>query len=116
MEVADEIKKESEIDAKKEDTKENETAVESVLQDTVGWVESTQTVVNSGWTAVPKNQVPDPLATAKSMLFMRTSQVDTSGGDGSATDPVTPTPDPDVTPDPGPDVPDPSPSPRHRRM
>ncbi len=111
VEVADEIKKESEIDAKKEDTKENETAVESVLQDTVGWVESTQTVVNSGWTAVPKNQVPDPLATAKSMLFMRTSQVDTSGGDGSATDPVTPTPDPDVTPDPGPDVPDPSPSP-----
>ena len=112
VEVADEIKKESEIDAKKEDTKENETAVESVLQDTVGWVESTQTVVGSGWTAVPKNQVPDPLATAKSMLFMRTSQVDTSGGDGSTTDPVTPTPDPGVTPDPSPDVPaDPSPSP-----
>lgn len=95
VDVADEIKKESEIDAKKEDTKENETAVESVLQDTVGWVESTQTVVDAGYTAVLKSQIPDPLATAKSMVFMRTSGVDTSGGDGSVTEPTTPpTPNP----------------------
>ncbi|MDE6064255.1 MAG: Ig-like domain-containing protein, partial [Lachnospiraceae bacterium] len=95
VEVADEIKKESEIDVKKEDTKENETTVESVLQDTVGWVESTQTVVDSVYTAVPKSQIPDPLATAKSMVFMRTSEV--SGNN------PTPTPDTDPTPTPTPD-------------
>ena len=107
VEVVDEIKKESEIDVKKEDTKENETTVESVLQDTVGWVESTQTVVDSVYTAVPKSQVPDPLATAKSMLFMRTAEVggtgNVSGGNGSTTDPVLPTEPPvDPTEPPGP--------------
>lgn len=104
VEVADEIKKESEVDVKKEDTKENETAVESVLQDTVGWVESTQTVVDAVYTAVPKSQIPDPLATAKSMVFMRTSEV--SGNN------PTPSPSPDPSPSPNPSPsPDPSPSP-----
>lgn len=42
VEVADEIKDESEVNAKKEDTKENETTVESTLTDTVAWVESTK--------------------------------------------------------------------------
>lgn len=100
VEVADEIKKESEIDAKKEDTKENETTVESVLQDTVGWVESTQSVVGVVYTAVPRSQVPDPLATAKSMVFMRTSEVD------PAPDPnPEPEPDPEPTPTPTPEAP-----------
>ena len=95
VEVADEIKKESEIDVKKEDTKENETTVESVLQDTVGWVESTQTVVDAVYTAVPKSQIPDPLATAKSMVFMRTSEV--SGNNPTPT--PTPTPEPTTSPE-----------------
>ena len=106
VEVADEIKKESEIDVKKEDTKENETTVESVLQDTVGWVESTQTVVDSVYTAVPKSQIPDPLATAKSMVFMRTSEVSgntpTPTPDTDPTPTPTPTPDTDSTPTPTP--------------
>lgn len=97
VDVADEIKKESEIDANKEDTKENDTKVESVLQDTVGWVESTQTIVGDVYTAVPKSQVPAPLVTAKSMVFMRTAAVgDTSSGDGT-TAPTAP-PDPPETP------------------
>ena len=103
VEVADEIKKESEIDAKKEDTKENETTVESVLQDTVGWVESTQSVVGVVYTAVPRSQVPDPLATAKSMVFMRTSEVEPSE---PITEPeTTPEPTPTPTPTPTPEVP-----------
>lgn len=114
VEVADEIKKESEIDVKKEDTKENETTVESVLQDTVGWVESTQTVVDSVYTAVPKSQIPDPLATAKSMVFMRTSGVSGNEPNPSpSTDPssvVDPTTDPATSPDPS-TTPDPSTSP-----
>lgn len=96
VEVADEIKKESEIDAKKEDTKENETAVESVLQDTVGWVESTQTVVDAVYTAVPKNQIPDPLATAKSMVFMRTGEI--SESPSPSTEPTEPPVDPSTPP------------------
>lgn len=96
VDVADEIKKESEIDAKKEDTKENETAVESVLQDTVGWVESTQTVVDAGYTAVPKNQIPDPLATAKSMVFMRTGEI--GGSPSPSTEPAEPPVDPSTPP------------------
>lgn len=38
--MANEIKKESEINAAKEDTMKNDTVVESILEDTVQWVES----------------------------------------------------------------------------
>ena len=40
VDVANEIKKESEINAAKEDTMKNDTVVESILEDTVQWVES----------------------------------------------------------------------------
>lgn len=79
VDVADEVKNESEIDSKKEDTKENETEVESTLTDTVSWVESTKTVVDSVYTAVAKSTVPDPLATAKSKQFLRTAAVTVNG-------------------------------------
>ncbi len=74
VEVADEIKDESEVNAKKEDTKENETTVESTLTDTVAWVESTKTVMNAVYTAVDKKTITDPLATAKNTRFMRTAE------------------------------------------
>lgn len=44
IDVADEVKKESEVNAAKEDT-QVKTQTESVLQDTVEWVESTKTPV-----------------------------------------------------------------------
>ena len=40
VDVANEIKKESEVNAAKEDTMKNDTVVESILEDTVQWVES----------------------------------------------------------------------------
>ncbi len=75
VDVSDEIKDESEVDAKKEDTKVNETVVESTLTDTVTWVESTKTVLDAIYTAVPKNTIKDPLATARSGMFLRTAAV-----------------------------------------
>ena len=67
IDVADEVKSESEINAAKEDTKVA-TQVESVQTDTVEWVESTKTAIGTGgavsWTEVKKSDIPDPSATA----------------------------------------------------
>ncbi len=59
VDVANEVKTESEVDAKKEDTAQKETAVESVLQDTVAWVEST--AVGTSYIEVAKGDIADPL-------------------------------------------------------
>ena len=60
VDVSDEVKKESEINAAKEDT-EIQTQVESVLTDTVEWVESTRTPLDGGgWEEVPKEKIPVP--------------------------------------------------------
>ena len=75
VEVSDEIKDESEVNSKKEDTKENETVVESTLTDTVAWVESTKTVLDASYTAVAKTSINDPLATVKRDSFLRTAEV-----------------------------------------
>ncbi len=58
VDVSDEVKSESEVDVSKEDTKINETVVESTLQDTVTWVEST--AVSETYTEVSKSTIPDP--------------------------------------------------------
>jgi len=58
VDVANEIKKESEINAAKEDTKQNTTVVESSLQDTVEWVESQ--VISATYNEVSKSAIPDP--------------------------------------------------------
>lgn len=72
VDVSDEVKKESEIDASVEDTKKNETVVESTLQDTVTWVESTSTV--NTYTEVLKSTIPDPLTLAvNNKSFLRTA-------------------------------------------
>lgn len=66
IDVADEVKKESEINAAKEDTAVA-TQVESVLTDTVEWVESTKTAVGGGnvsYEEVKKSDIPDPSASA----------------------------------------------------
>ena len=58
VDVANEIKKESEVNAAKEDTKQNVTEVESSLPDTVEWVESK--VIEATYNEVPKNSIPSP--------------------------------------------------------
>ena len=84
VEVANEIKTEDEVNASKEDTKVNETTVESSLKDTVAWVESD--VLDAAYSEVPKSTIPDPATTIKTMAldtpFTRASASSTvSGGD-----------------------------------
>ncbi len=59
VDVSNEVKKETEVNAAKEDTKINETVVESVLQDTVAWVESK--VIAATYNEVAKSTIPDPI-------------------------------------------------------
>lgn len=80
--VGNEIKSEDEIDASKEDTKKNEKTVESALQDTVAWVESS--VIAASYTEVAKSSIPVPTSLALSKSFIRAAEVgsDTvTGGD-----------------------------------
>lgn len=71
IDVTDEVKKESEINAAKEDTAVAN-QVESVLTDTVEWVESTKTPLEEGngetYEEVKKKDIPDP--SAKALLDM----------------------------------------------
>ena len=63
VDVADEVKTEAEVNAAAEDTAAQNTVVESVLKDTVEWVESTKTPVGEGKDAyeeVDKKNIPDP--------------------------------------------------------
>lgn len=90
VDVKNEIKKESEINAKKEDTAQKNTTVESSLQDTVTWVESTS--VASTYREVAKSTITDPMTVAKAGSFMRMAGASVSGGD------LTPTPTPTPIP------------------
>ena len=102
VDVANEVKTESQVDVQKEDTKIKETVVESYLTDTVTWVESTATLV--AYTEVAKSNIVDPMQLVMNSSFVRLS---TSGGDV-----ITPTPTPEPTPTPTPEVsPSPSPTP-----
>jgi len=58
VDVANEVKQETEVNVAKEDTKKNETVVESVLEDTVSWVESKVYAVT--YHEVEKSTIPDP--------------------------------------------------------
>ncbi len=64
VDVENEVKQEAEVNVAKEDTKKNETVVESTLQDTLPWVESK--VIGSGYSEVAKSAIPDPLTIALS--------------------------------------------------
>lgn len=77
--VANEIKSEDEVNVSQEDTKINETVVESSLNDTVAWVESS--VVAASYNEVPKSSIPDPMTLVSlDKTFVRASSV--SGGNG----------------------------------
>ena len=70
VDVANEIKKESEVNAAKEDTMKNDTVVESSLEDTVQWVESKK--LPPTYREVSKDTVVNPeKQTAYSGRFLR---------------------------------------------
>ncbi len=84
VDVADEVKSASEVNAAREDTARNDTPVESVIRDTVEWVESTRTEVDGNdsedsYEEVSKSSIPDPYASARipgKEEFRRLSSVD----------------------------------------
>ena len=69
VDVSNEIKKESEINAAKEDTMKNDTVVESVLEDTVQWVESK--TLPPSYREVGKDKITNPETVAYSGNFLR---------------------------------------------
>lgn len=92
VDVSNEIKKATDAISAKEDTKIKETAVESKLTDTVGYVMSSKTLISDGYTAVDKaTKVTDPIQTLKKTYeeasvasrFFRLSDVDTPEGNNN---------------------------------
>lgn len=73
VDVADEVKSESEINAAKEDTAVQNMSEESALTNTVEWVESTKTLIDSGenFNEINKDQIPDPATLSASNGFMK---------------------------------------------
>ena len=108
IDVSEEVKSESEINAAIEDTaKENE--VEAELKDTVEWVASTKTEVGvqESYVEVKKDNISDPANTAK-VTFLRMTQItessaestsssENSSEDTSKQENATPTPPPETT-------------------
>ncbi len=122
VDVANEVKAENQVNAAKEDTKKNETVVESALQDTVAWVESK--VISANYDEISKSSIPNPLTLVLNKSFMRMTGGGTDGSGGAGTEPTatpeaeptsapveTPTPEPAQTPTPEPvETPTPEPA------
>nr|MCR5754501.1 hypothetical protein [Acetatifactor sp.] len=83
IDVSDEVKTEAEIDVAKEDTQVNDTVVESTLQDTVTYVDSTETA--NTYLEVPKSEIPDPMTLALHRAFLRIAQEQSTVTGGDAT-------------------------------
>ncbi len=93
VDVSDEVKTESQVNVALEDTKINQTVVESYLQDTVAWVESTSTMIT--YAEVAKSNIPDPMTLAMSGSFVRLSRTLSQPPAELSTDPAgAPTTDP----------------------
>lgn len=66
VDVSDEVKTESQVNAAAEDTKVNETVVESANKDTVEWVESTKTIIEGteqteeSYEKIGEDKIADP--------------------------------------------------------
>ena len=75
VDVEDEIKTEAEINVAVEDTAQQNTEIESVLTDTVEWVESTKTELNpdNNYQEINVSDIPDPGTIAKAVGFMKFS-------------------------------------------
>ena len=78
VDVADEIKSESEVNAAAEDTAQ-QTVTESALTDTVEWVESTKTEIESdeSYKEINISDIPDPSTSAKAAIsgFIKLAEV-----------------------------------------
>ena len=74
VDVSNEIKKESEINAAKEDTMKNDTVVESVLEDTVQWVESKK--LPPTYREIGKDTITNPETVAYSGNFLRMAAIE----------------------------------------
>lgn len=138
IEVADEIKSESEVNVALEDTQMNavieQETVTGTLTDTVEWVESTKTTINNeaGYSEIPKTAITAPtLVAGRTFYALAATGSGTGGGTGEGDTPSpteepspteapteaptpteTPTPSPTETPTPSPtETPTPSPSP-----
>ncbi len=81
VDVKNEIKSESQVNVAKEDTKKKETVVESALEDTTKWLEST--VTDNTYIEIMKNTIPDPntLAGANENSDDSETEEDVSGND-----------------------------------
>lgn len=118
VDVADEVKTEAEVNAAAEDTAVQNTVVESVLTDTVEWVESTKTPVGdekAAYTEVDKKNIPDPwtVSSAYRKLVEGGERTSTGTSSGTSTDPSTggdqTSPDTPTDPSTGGDQPTPEP-------
>ncbi len=94
VDVSNEVKQESEVNASKEDTKKNEVVVESTIQDTVAWVESK--VIPLTYNEVAKSTIPDPLTLVVAKRLMMVDE--TEGPAASAENTETPTTEPTEAP------------------
>ncbi|MBD5522577.1 MAG: hypothetical protein HDR03_15370 [Lachnospiraceae bacterium] len=76
VDVADEIKSEKEVNAAAEDTAK-QTETESTLADTVEWVESTKTEIESdeNYKEINKGDIPDPSTVGMAAGFMKLAQM-----------------------------------------
>ncbi len=77
VDVADEIKDESQINVAAEEKAGGDIAVESQLTDTVEWVESTKTPIDSedNFTEIKKDDIPDPSKSGKALSgFVKTAE------------------------------------------
>ncbi len=79
VDVSDEVKTEAQVNAAAEDTKVNETVVESTNTDTVEWVESTKTLIEGtetkedSYEKVAADQIADPGKTAAGFMLLTAS-------------------------------------------
>ena len=96
VDVSNEIKKESEINVAKEDTKKNETVVESTLQDTVQWVASTSTA--NTYVEVSKDTITNPETLVYSGNFLRMAEAEVPSVTSTETPAEPPTVAPTETP------------------
>lgn len=99
VDVSNEIKKESEINAAKEDTMKNDTVVESVLEDTVQWVESK--TLPPSYREVGKDKITNPETVAYSGNFLRMAAIEpteTTKPTAEPTETTKPTTEPTAAP------------------
>ena len=111
VDVSNEIKKESEINAAKEDTMKNDTVVESVLEDTVQWVESKK--LPPSYREVGKDKITNPETVAYSGNFLLMAAIEpteTTKPTAEPTETTKPTTEPTTAPTVSPSV-SPSPTP-----